>query len=53
MLCCVVLLWSEKTVSMNCGYKFQMISMFLYLSILGDMCKQRDVVRAIGSETYT
>ena len=38
---------------MNCGYKLQMISMLLYLSILGDMCKHRDVVRAIGSETYT
>ena len=38
---------------MNCGYKLQMISRYLYLSILGDMCKHRDVVRAIGSETYT
>ena len=38
---------------MNCGYKLQMISMLLYLSILGEMCKHGDVVRAIGSVTYT
>ena len=49
----IYVLWSERTVSMNCGYKLQMISMLLYLSILGDMCKHRDVVRAIGAETYT
>ena len=49
----IYILWSERTVSMNCGYKLQMISMLLYLSILGEMCKHGDVVRAVGSVTYT
>ena len=30
-----------------------MISMLLYLSKLVEMCKHRNVVRTMGSETYT